>query len=85
MAHTAQPAAQMTVTETRLSAYLAAETAILQAQEVKGDSGRAQRMADLADVRDQIAKLQAQLSREQSRADGNGGLNYATANLSGTA
>jgi hypothetical protein len=72
-------------TQTRLDAYLAAELAILQAQEVKGDSGRAQRMDDLADVRAQITQLQAQLSREQSRAAGNGGLNYATANLSGTA
>lgn len=71
-------------TQTRLDAYLAAELAILQAQEVRGDSGRAQRMADLADVRAQIDKLQAQLNRETAAASNtNGGLNYAVANLSG--
>lgn len=66
------------VTETRLAAYLAAETAILQAQEVRGGD-RAHRMTELRDVRDQIDKLQRQLSREQS---GRRGLNYALANLS---
>lgn len=71
-------------TQTRLDAYLAAELAILQAQEVRGDSGRAQRMADLADVREQIDKLQAQLNRETAAASNtNGTLNYAVANLSG--
>jgi hypothetical protein len=71
-------------TQTRLDAYLAAELAILQAQEIRGDSGRAQRMADLADVRAQIDKLQAQLIRENARATNtNGGLNYAVANLGG--
>jgi len=71
-------------TQTRLDAYLAAELAILQAQEVRGDTGRAQRMADLAEVRAQIDKLQAQLNRETAAAiNTNGGLNYAVANLSG--
>lgn len=65
-------------TQTRLDAYLAAETAILQAQEVSS-AGRAQKMAALQDVRAQIDKLQAQLNREQSGK----GLNYAVANLSG--
>lgn len=71
-------------TQTRLDAYLAAELAILQAQEVSSE-GRAQKMAALADVRDQIDKLTAQLNREQAAAAGNGGLNYAVANLSGGA
>lgn len=69
-------------TQTRLDAYLAAELAILQAQEVSSE-GRAQKMAALADVRAQIDKLTAQLNRENAAASGNGGLNYAVANLSG--
>lgn len=67
------------VTESRLQAYLAAEAAILQAQEVRGGD-RAHRMTELREVRDQIDKLQQQLSREKS---GRGGLNYSLANLSG--
>lgn len=69
-------------TQTRLDAYLAAELAILQAQEVSSE-GRAQKMAALAEVRAQIDKLTAQLNREQAAAAGNGGLNYAVANISG--
>lgn len=69
-------------TQTRLDAYLAAEIAILQAQEVSA-AGRAQKMASLADVRAQIDKLTAQLARENASAAGNGGFNYAVANLSG--
>ena len=69
-------------TQTRLDAYLAAELAILQAQEVSSE-GRAQKMASLADVRIQIDKLQAQVARESASAAGNGGLNYSVANLSG--
>lgn len=65
------------VTESRLQAYLAAEAAILQAQEVRGGD-RAHRMTELREVRDQIDKLQRQISRE-SRS----GLNYSLANLSG--
>lgn len=68
-------------TQTRLDAYLAAEAAILQSQEVTS-AGRSQKMAALADVRAQIDKLQAQINREQAAAAGNGGLNYAVANLS---
>ncbi len=71
-----------TVAETRLAAYLAAEAAILQAQEVRGGD-RARRMAELASVQKQITLLQAQVSREQSRAAGGGSLNYAVADLSG--
>jgi hypothetical protein len=69
-------------TQTRLDAYLAAELAILQAQEVSSE-GRAQKMAALADVRAQIDKLQAQVNREAAAAAGNGGLGYSLANLSG--
>jgi len=69
-------------TQTRLAAYLAAELAILQAQEVSSE-GRAQKMAALADVRAQIGQLQAQVNREAAAAAGNGGLNYSVANLSG--
>lgn len=71
-------------TQTRLDAYLAAEAATLLAQEVSSE-GRAQKMASLADIRAQIDKLTAQLNREKATAAGNGGLNYAVANLSGEA
>jgi len=71
-------------TQTRLDAYLAAELAILQAQEVSSE-GRAQKMAALADVRAQIDKLTAQVNREAAAAAGNGGLNYSVVNLSGDA
>lgn len=67
------------VTETRLAAYLAAEAAILQAQEVRGGD-RAHRMADLAVVREAIDKLQRQLTRETTPQRG---LRYSVANLSG--
>ena len=66
------------VTETRLQAYLAAELEILQAQEVRGGD-RSHRMTELDVVRQQIDKLQLQLSREQGRA--RGGLNYALADF----
>lgn len=70
------------VAQTRLAAYLAAEAAILQAQESRrGD--RTHRMAELDAVRKQIDLLQAQVSREQARAAGGTGLNYAVADLSG--
>jgi hypothetical protein len=71
-----------TVNETRLAAYLAAEVSILQAQEASG-LGRTHRMAQLADVRAQIDRLQQQVSREQRIAAGGTGLNYAVADLSG--
>lgn len=72
------------VAETRLAAYLAAEAAILQAQEVRGGD-RAHRMAELESVRKQIDILQRQVSREQSRSAGGCGLNFAVADLSGGA
>lgn len=71
-----------TLTETRLAAYIAAEIAILQAQEVRGGD-RTHRMAELDVVRKQIDALQRQVNREQSAAAGNSGLNYAVADLSG--
>ena len=71
------------VAETRLAAYLAAEAAILQAQEARSGD-RSHRMAELTAVQQQITLLQAQVSREQTRAAGGSGLNYAVANLSGT-
>jgi len=70
------------VAETRLAAYLAAEAAILQAQEARSGD-RTHRMAELSAVQKQITLLQAQVSREQVRAAGGAGLNYAVADLSG--
>lgn len=70
------------VAETRLAAYLAAEAAILQAQEARSGD-RTHRMAELSAVQKQIDLLQAQVSREQTRAAGGAGLNYAVADLSG--
>lgn len=73
-----------TTAETRLAAYLAAEAAILQAQEARrGD--RSHRMAELSVVQQQIARLQAQVNREQARAAGRGGLAFSVADLSGAA
>ena len=72
------------VAETRLAAYLAAEAAILQAQEARSGD-RTHRMAELSAVQKQITLLQAQVSREQARAAGGAGLNYAVADLSGGA
>lgn len=70
------------VTETRLASYLAAEAAILKAQEVR-NGDRSFRQTELKDVRDQIDKLQRQLNRETAQAAGQGGLSFAVANLSG--
>lgn len=72
------------VAETRLAAYLAAEAAILQAQEARSGD-RTHRMAELSAVQKQITQLQAQVSREQARAAGGAGLNYAVADFSGGA
>lgn len=71
-----------TVTETRLAAYLAAEAAILQSQEVSRD-GLRHRMAELADVQRQIELLQRQVQREQAAAAGRGRIGYSLADLSG--
>lgn len=71
-----------TVTETRLNAYLAAEKAILKAQEVRSGD-RSFRQAELKDVREQITILQRQLAREQSAQSGRGSIGFSLANLSG--
>ena len=66
-------------TQTRLDAYLAAETKILKGQEVRiGD--KTFRKADLAEVRQAIKDLQIQLARETAAAAGSG-LRFSTANL----
>ena len=71
-----------TPTETRLAAYLAAEAAILQSQEVSRD-GLRHRMAELVDVQRQIELLQRQVRREQLTGGGAGGLRFSVADLSG--
>lgn len=71
-----------TATETRLAAYLAAEIAILKAQEIR-NGDRTFRHTELKDVREQIDKLQLQLSRENAAVNGRQSLNFAVANLSG--
>lgn len=70
------------VAETRLAAYLAAEAAILQAQEARSGD-RTHRMAELTAVQRQISLLQAEVAREKSRAAGRGSLGFSVANLSG--
>lgn len=70
-----------TATETRLAAYLAAEIAILKAQEIR-NGDRTFRHTELKDVREQIDKLQLQLSRENAAVNGRQSLNFAVANLS---
>jgi flagella basal body P-ring formation protein FlgA len=61
-----------TITQTRLDAYLAAEAKILAGQSVRhGD--RQLTMADLSEVRKEIATLQAAVRREEAAAAGRGG------------
>lgn len=58
---------------TRRASYLAAEAKILDSQEYQvgqGSSARRNRRADLAEVRDEIAKLSAQITSLQSAASG---------------
>lgn len=70
-----------TATETRLQAYLTAETKILGGQEVRfGD--RWLKMTDLAMVQKQIALLQAQVAREAGASAGRGG-RFSQADFSG--
>lgn len=64
-------------TQTRLEAYLAAETQILRAQELRGGD-RTFRMAELEEVRKAISDLERQLARESSTR----GLRFSLANLS---
>lgn len=56
-------------TQTRLDAYLAAETKILSAQEVRGGDVNYRR-AELEEVRKAIKSLQTQLARETARSNG---------------
>jgi hypothetical protein len=76
----------MTVATDRLAAYLAAETLILQGQEIRQDLGdgrgyRMLKMADLEVVRKVIKDLQAEIRAEASVNSGPFG--YSLANLSG--
>jgi len=66
-------------TQTRLDNYLAAETRILKAQEVRGGD-RTFRSADLDEVRQAIKDLQLQLARETAVGQGRG-LRFSVANL----
>lgn len=55
----------------RRASYLAAEARILDSQEYQvgqGSTARRNRRADLAEVRDEIAKLSAQITSAQSAA-----------------
>lgn len=61
-----------TINEQRLDLYLAAEAKILSGQSVRfGDRQLAR--AELAEVRDEIARLQAAVAREKAAAAGRGG------------
>jgi hypothetical protein len=76
----------MTVATDRLARYIAAETEILQGQEVRADLGdgrgyRMLRLADLQTVRSAIAELQREIAAETANAGG--GRGWAVANLSG--
>lgn len=75
-----------TATE-RLARYIAAETEILQGQEVRMDLGngsyRMFKLADLETVRQTIKELQAQIAAETAAARGFGGLRFSVADLSG--
>lgn len=75
----------MSVASDRLAAYLAAETLILQGQEIRQDLGdgrgyRSLKMVDLETVRQVIKDLQAEIRAETASARGFG---YAVADLSG--
>lgn len=61
-----------TVNETRLQLYLDAEAKILGGQAVRHGERQLQR-ADLAEVRAEIARLQAAVDRERAAAAGRGG------------
>jgi hypothetical protein len=80
----------MSLASDRLARYIAAETAILGSQEARMDLGngsyRMLKMADLAEVRAEIDKLQRQVSAENAATAGRpsvGGLGFALVNLSG--
>jgi hypothetical protein len=76
----------MSVATDRLALYIAAETNILQGQEIRQDLGdgrgyRALKMADLETVRQVIKDLQTEIRAETGNA--RGGLGFSLANLSG--
>lgn len=67
-----QPSHVPTVTENRLQLYLDAEAKILGGQSVHMGDRQLQR-ADLAEVRNEITRLQATVNREAATAAGRGG------------
>jgi hypothetical protein len=76
----------MSVATDRLALYIAAETNILQGQEIRQDLGdgrgyRALKMADLETVRQVIKDLQTEI--RGSTINARGGLGFSLANLSG--
>ena len=72
--------ATATEIQARLDAYLAAETEILEGQEMKhGDQSH--RLADLKDIREQIAILERKLSRKNQSDDGKGSLGVSYGNM----
>lgn len=72
-----------TINESRLQTYLDAEAKILRGQSVRfGD--RQLQMPDLAEVRREIAMLQAAISRAQASAGGRGG-RFSQADFGGDA
>lgn len=70
-----------TVNQTRLELYLAAEAKILSGQSVRMGERQLQR-ADLAEVRRQIAILQAAVERENALSEGRGS-RFAQADFGG--
>jgi len=66
-------------TQARLDKYLAAESAILEAQEIRGGD-RTYRLAELQEVRQAIRDLERQVRRESAAGTG---ARFANAKLSG--
>lgn len=60
----------MSTNSDRLARYIAAETAILDGQRVRHESGRELTMADLSEVRAEIKSLQRQVARETAGGGG---------------
>lgn len=79
----------MSVASERLARYIAAETAVLEGQEVRveGSSGmRTWRGADLRELREEIKRLQAQVAAEEAATAKRptiGGLSFAVARMDG--
>lgn len=69
----------MSITQSRLDNYLAAEARILALGESMRRGDKERRNAELATIRDAIASLQAQLANEQRAANGCGSLSHRTA------